>query len=325
MAAVKNNKSNTNATKRLVLYLGSVPSLRDIDYDRVFRMIRQEGADISSISGMLFDYYPGMGMKHYTLLMGALMGHQIHVGLIKDLIDGDALDQSKHLPHNGDTLLHVLLDGLADGDAMARKEVLKIIHDEDPELIVTENSVGVRPLDVAIRRCHDNKENGRVLCEAVLDILSEEKSDLNALPKISDPYFGDGKTYLMLAAEEGCNFVAERLLELGADMDGQNEKGMSALMFAVEQGNGDIVTLLLQHGADVDLQNKSGKTALMIAMELGMYHVMDALLNRGARQNLKSNRNQAARNMTRSKMIRNRLNHARRGGAKKTHRRRRRN
>ncbi len=313
---------NMNATSRLVRYLESVPSLRDIDYNRVFKEIRQEGADISAISGMMFDYYPRMGMKHYTLLMGALIGHQVNIGLIKDLIDGDALDQSKYVPRNGDTLLHLLLDGLADGVATDKKEILKIIHDEDPTLIVSENKAGVRPLDIAIRRYRDNKENGRIICGAVLDILSEEKADLDALPKISDPYFGNGKTYLMLAAEEGCMFVAERLLALGADVDLQNEKGMTALMFAVEQGNSDMVALLIQHGADVDLQNKSGKTALMIAMELSMYHVTDHLLNRGARKNLTNNRNRKASNMTRSRAMRNRL---RRGGAKKTHRRRRRN
>lgn len=317
MAAARNNRSNSNATDRLVRYLQSTPSIRDIDYDRVFRMIRQEGADPSAVSGMLFDYIPGMGMQEHTLLMGAVMGRNVNVRLIKDLIGADAFDQSKRIPRNGDTILHVLLDALEEGDPQARKEVLEIFHAEDPSLITEENQLGIRPLDVAIQRFRRDPENGRILCRAILDILHEEKADLDGFQSVNDPYLGGSKSYLMVAAEEGCTFVAERLLELGANPNLQNKSGKTALMIAVEQGYDDISEILLQHDADLDLQDKEGKTALMLAAELGMYHDLDMLLGHGARQNLSNSRNRVARNMTRSRRIKNRLNR-KNGGARKT-------
>ncbi len=48
--------------------------------------------------------------------------------------------------------------------------------------------------------------------------------------------------------------MVEKLLDKGADVNLQNEKGYSALMNASEEGHGTVAKQLISKGANIDLQ-----------------------------------------------------------------------
>lgn len=53
----------------------------------------------------------------------------------------------------------------------------------------------------------------------------------------------------------------------GADVNLQNDLGMSCLHWAVQVQSFELVQLLIENGIDVTLRNKENKTALDIALE----------------------------------------------------------
>lgn len=57
------------------------------------------------------------------------------------------------------------------------------------------------------------------------------------------------------------------LLQYNADINQQNDHGVTALMIATLHGNSDTVRLLIQRGAKIDLQDTTGYTALTLARE----------------------------------------------------------
>jgi len=65
----------------------------------------------------------------------------------------------------------------------------------------------------------------------------------------------------------------ERLLERGADVNAQSNKGVSALHLASYKGDLDVVRLLFRHGANVDLQDFRGETPFQLALGRGWEEV----------------------------------------------------
>jgi hypothetical protein len=78
-------------------------------------------------------------------------------------------------------------------------------------------------------------------------------------------------TGLTFAAAHGSHKydVAVFLINSGADIDAQNNEGMTALMFGAKGGSESYVELFLARGADESLRNKEGKTAEDIAIDSG--------------------------------------------------------
>jgi len=96
----------------------------------------------------------------------------------------------------------------------------------------------------------------------------------------------DGKTALMLAAQQGRKDLIRELLDAGAGINVTNTRGGTALMYAALAGDTASSYLLLERGAKVNSQSSNGWTALMIAAVKGYDELVSLLLDRGADPNL---------------------------------------
>jgi ankyrin repeat protein len=72
-------------------------------------------------------------------------------------------------------------------------------------------------------------------------------------------------TPLMLACSENKENIVKLLLEYGADVNLQDENGLTAL---IHSNNNNIIELLLKYGADVNLSTNNGKTVFDYAEEI---------------------------------------------------------
>lgn len=72
----------------------------------------------------------------------------------------------------------------------------------------------------------------------------------------------DGLPPLHFAVQNKSPAVSKMLIELGADVNIQNNKKRTALMLAVYGENKNIVEMLLNAGADVNIKDAKGKRAL---------------------------------------------------------------
>ena len=93
--------------------------------------------------------------------------------------------------------------------------------------------------------------------------------------------------------EEARNATVRFILDLGVDVDEENEIGWTALVSATERGYASVVRTLLNKGADVDAACDcpgfgGGWTALMIAALRGNTGIVQALLDKGANVNAKT-------------------------------------
>jgi ankyrin repeat protein len=92
-----------------------------------------------------------------------------------------------------------------------------------------------------------------------------------------------GETPLILAALAGQREVVELLIEKGAAIDGRNVGGFTPLHAAAYAGDAAIAELLIERGADVnDAQNKAGVTPLFPAVEENHTDVAELLIARDA-------------------------------------------
>lgn len=73
--------------------------------------------------------------------------------------------------------------------------------------------------------------------------------------------------------------MVSSLIRVGADVNARNIEGRTVLMVAAEQGIEDIVRVLLEHGADVEAVDMYGETAADLAARGGHASVV-AILGR---------------------------------------------
>lgn len=92
----------------------------------------------------------------------------------------------------------------------------------------------------------------------------------------------DGRTALLLAANDGQAPRVQALLAAGADIDARDLAGATALMLAAHGGHAAVVQALLAAGADIDARDARNWSALMIAAQAGQLPVVLALADANA-------------------------------------------
>ena len=101
--------------------------------------------------------------------------------------------------------------------------------------------------------------------------------------------------------------VAQRLIDLGADVDAYDVARETPLFRAVNLGYTDCAKVLLHAGADVDFQNRRGATPLHRAVQRGKRFIVPLLLEAGADLNLADGAGKRAADYARNKPIRHAL------------------
>jgi ankyrin repeat protein len=94
--------------------------------------------------------------------------------------------------------------------------------------------------------------------ESVRMLVARDRSLIDATDK-------HGSTPLHCAAWKGNARMVEELLELGANIDAQNENdhyGTTALHAAAHGNRAGVVAVLLAYGADRNVTNRQGRTPL---------------------------------------------------------------
>nr|WP_255636135.1 ankyrin repeat domain-containing protein [Azospirillum sp. 412522] len=97
----------------------------------------------------------------------------------------------------------------------------------------------------------------------------------------ADTRLDNGKTLLMIAAEQGLTDAVRVLLDRHARTDLRTSDGATAVMYAAWGGHDPVVRALADGGADLDTTNSDGKTALMAAAARGHQDVARSLIQRG--------------------------------------------
>jgi ankyrin repeat protein len=141
-----------------------------------------------------------------------------------------------------------LFDAASVGDSARVRELLE----RDPALVNAYSSDGFYPLGLAAFFGHP--ETVRVLLSHGADVAHDARNPM----RVQALHAG--------AASKSVE-VVQLLVDAGAPVNAQQDKGWTPLHEAVRQGNEAMVRLLLAHGADPKLQNDDGKSAIGLAAD----------------------------------------------------------
>jgi len=106
----------------------------------------------------------------------------------------------------------------------------------------------------------------------VSELLLDNKADVNSEDEL-------GMTVLMAAVQLGRSEMANLLLNYNADVNAKDKGGSTALMYAA--GNMDIFNMLVAKGADICAVNNQGITVLMNTVLGGNVEIVRGLLGKG--------------------------------------------
>jgi ankyrin repeat protein len=143
--------------------------------------------------------------------------------------------------------------------------------------------------------------------QPIVELLIDKGAD----PKAAD---NTQKTAIIYAAGKGFPDIVRLLLDHGVDVNARYGNDLTVLMWAAgysdEAGVNDmekVITLLLDRGAHIDDQDNRGRTPLMIAAELNHAGAVDLLLARGADKGLRDKQGKSAADLTSLTVIREKL------------------
>jgi len=153
-------------------------------------------------------------------------------------------------------------------EAARRGDTEKVLRFIDKGADVNGESVGVRPLTIALNGCHTETAKK----------LIEQGADVNFVDRVY-------KTSPIVQAAICRNFELTKLLiEKGADVNAATglsttaKEGFTALMEAAYHGDTAIGRILLEHGANPEAQSAKGTTPLINARATG-HHSFEDMLN----------------------------------------------
>jgi ankyrin repeat protein len=110
----------------------------------------------------------------------------------------------------------------------------------------------------------------------IMTILIDAGADVNEQDQ-------NGVTVLIAAACRGSNQLVDILLRLGAEVNATMEaSGRTALACAVMNEQIETVRLLIEAGADLEIADKQGNTPLMTAKSTGSEEIIELLKEAGA-------------------------------------------
>jgi len=104
----------------------------------------------------------------------------------------------------------------------------------------------------------------------------------------------DGNTPLIHASQYGHIEIVKFLIEQGANIDAQDNIGVSALLWASQKLDTSIVKLLIENGANLDLRNNFGATALIYSSQDGHIAISKLLIESGANLNMQTTYGESA-------------------------------
>ncbi len=138
-------------------------------------------------------------------------------------------------------------------------------------------------LEELIEELFYNEKDDQELLECL-----KEKVEEGTTGKDIDALRYSGFPFLCLAIDQGYLETAKYLINLGCDINLQDEDGWTPLMYASFCNYIDIVTLLLSKNVDVNVKNNYGKTALIFACKSNYPVIVELLLKYGADSNIKN-------------------------------------
>ncbi|XP_073678272.1 transient receptor potential cation channel, subfamily N, member 1 [Garra rufa] len=244
--------------------------------ERAADMLLKSGADVNA------EQENGETAMHVAARHGAL---QMIRALIQD--GGDVTWKSKV----GESPLHVAVRHC---HAHVLEEILTSLTNErshqEAELCVREgNQSGETPLHLAaeLKRdaVHQPDEDIRII-----KILMEHHADVTAVTRQS------GETPLHYSARVGNTAALQEMIsnvpsnQLQTAINKHAKNGRSPLLLAAEQGHTEVVKILLLNNARVDVFDEEGKAAIHLAAEQGHHNIVDVLLAHKAFVNAKTKR-----------------------------------
>jgi ankyrin repeat protein len=134
-----------------------------------------------------------------------------------------------------------------------------------------------------------NQDKGRPLCTCSGASGSPVEAVQLLLDRGADPNLWEKESPLNRAVGSNRPDVVRLLVERGAKINAQGEKGKTPLIEAMGGGSSmdPILKILLEKGADIRLTDESGYTALMRACGSGRVQAVRLLLDKGANVNVK--------------------------------------
>jgi ankyrin repeat protein len=177
------------------------------------------------------------------------------------------------------------------GDVADISEILE----KNPWLIDTLDRAGLTPLHYAANGGHIDAVN--VLLARGADVEAERIGGFTALHDAIVKKHRNvaqllvshgGKIHDEMSAAYVDKQTVQLLLDLGADVNKRDKRGMSPLDEAAFRGNTDVLQLLLDHGADINGRDEGGSTPLHNAASMGEAGAVKLLLENGAEVDAKA-------------------------------------